>query len=152
MAGVIETFLLAMTPIGEVRVALPVALAIYKMNWLLAYFISVIGNMLPIVFLLLFLGPVSSWLSKNFKIFNKFFTWLFERTRKKTTSQIEKYGDLALMIFVAVPLPFTGAWTGAIVAFLFGITFKRSLVFITLGVAIAGLIVLILTKMGLWLI
>jgi len=152
MTGLIETFLLAMTPVGEIRVSLPVALAVYKMNWLLAYFISVIGNILSIVFLLLFLGPISNWLSLNFKIFNKFFTWLFERTRKKSASKMEKYGDLALMIFVAIPLPLTGAWTGAVVAFLFDIPFKRSLTFITLGVAIAGLIVLILTKMGLWLI
>ena len=152
MQEILKTFLLAMTPIGEIRVALPVAIAVYHINWVLAYFISVIGNLVPIVFLLLFLGPVSKWLSAKSVLFKKFFDWLFERTRRKNTKQIEKYGYLALVAFVAIPLPLTGAWTGAVIAFLFGIPFKKALPLITLGVAIAGLIVLTLTKIGLWVI
>lgn len=152
MNGVIETFLLAMTPIGELRASLPVALAVYKMNWVLAFFVSVIGNLVPVVFLLLFLEPVSNWLSSKSLIFKRFFTWLFERTRKKSSSGMQKYGELGLMIFVAIPLPLTGAWTGAVVAFLFGIPFKKAFSLISSGVIIVGAIVLSLIKMGIWLI
>jgi len=152
MMEIIKTFLLAMTPVGELRLSLPIALTIYNLNWFWAFFISVLGNLAPIVFLLLFLEPVSRWLSNNFKIFQKFFTWLFERTRRKSSPRIERYGEIALVSFVAVPLPLTGAWTGALVAFLFGIPFKKSFPLISLGVAIAGLIVLILIRTGLWLI
>lgn len=152
MMEVIKTFFLAMTPIGELRASLPIALTVYNMNWVLAFFVSVIGNLVPIIFLLLFLGPVSDWLSGRFLIFKKFFTWLFKRTRIKSSSKMQKYGELGLMIFVAIPLPFTGAWTGAVVAFLFGIPFKKALYLISSGVIIAGVIVLSLIKAGIWLI
>lgn len=137
-----------MTPIGELRVALPIALTLYNMDWVWAFFISVLGNLVPIVFLLLFLDPVSQWLSDNSKFFQRFFNWLFERTRRKSNSRIEKYGEIALISFVAIPLPLTGAWTGAVVAFLFGIPFKKSFPLISLGVIIAGVIMLIATKLG----
>ena len=153
MTGVIETFFLAMTPIGELRASLPIALTVYNMNWLLAYFISVLGNLVPVIFLLLFLGPVSKWFSNNFKTCNKFLNWIFQRTRKKTSPRMEKYGVIALISFVAIPLPFTGAWTGSIAAFLFVIPFKKAFPLIALGVVIAGGIVLGLTQLGLlWLI
>jgi len=152
MAEIIKTFLLAMTPVGELRVALPVAVAIHNLDWRLAFLVSVLGNLIPIVFLLLLLGPVSKWLSSSFLIFNKFFDWLFKKTRKKTGRGMEKYGDIALISFVAVPLPLTGAWTGAIAAFLFGVSFKKAFLLITLGVLISGIIVLTLTQAGLWLI
>lgn len=151
--GELNTFLLAMTPVGELRAALPVALVVYKMNWIWAYFLSVAGNLLPIVFLLAFLGSVSTWLSNHSVFFKKFFDWLFARTRKKVDPKISKYGHMALITFVAVPLPLTGAWTGAVVAFLFGIRFPKAFFLISLGVMIAGAIVLLLTKLGLlWLI
>ncbi len=141
-----------MTPVGEIRIALPIAIAVYHMNWVLAYIISVLGNIFPIIFILLFLEPVSKWLSDNFKIFKKFFDWLFKRTRRKSERQMEKYGYMALVIFIAIPLPLTGAWSGAVIAFLFGIPFKRALPLISLGIALAGLIVLTLTKIGIWVI
>lgn len=141
-----------MAPIGELRASLPVALTIYDMNWPLAFLISVLGNLIPVAALLLFLGPVSGWLSGKSSFMKKFFTWLFERTGRKAGQRITVYGDIALVSFVAVPLPFTGAWTGAVAAFLFGIPFKKAFPLISLGVLISGGIVLILTKAGmLWL-
>ena len=149
---IVKTFFLAMTPVGELRASLPVALTMYNMNWPLAFFVSVLGNLVPIVFMLLFLGPVSKWLSLRFKICNRFFFWLFERTKKKSSARIEKYGSIALVSFVAIPLPFTGAWTGSIAAFLFGIPFKKAFPLIAVGVVIAGIIVLLLTQTSIWLI
>ena len=148
MTAEIQTFLLAMTPIGELRVALPAALTIYHLSLTKAYLISVAGNLVPVIFFLLFLGPLSKWLSKNFRIFQRFFSWLFKRKREKYNSRMEKYGYPALVIFVAIPLPVTGGWTGALIAFLFGISFKRAFPLIALGIMIAGGIVLGLTQAG----
>jgi len=148
MAAEIQTFLLAMTPIGELRIAIPTALTIYHLGWAESYLISVFGNLIPVIFLLLFLESLSGWLSKNFRIFQRFFVWLFEKTRKKYNSRMEKYGYPALVIFVAIPLPVTGGWTAALIAFLFGISFRKAFPLIALGIMIAGGVVLGLTQTG----
>jgi len=148
MIAILKTFLLALTPIGELRAAIPVALTVFHMNWFLAYVVAVIGNLVPVVLLLLFLEPVAEWFSKHFKICNRFFAWLFKRTRKKSETKMTKYGYLGLILFVAIPFPVTGAWTGALVAFLFKIPFKKAFGLITAGVAIAGIIVTLVTKAG----
>jgi uncharacterized membrane protein len=101
--------------------------------------------MIPPVFILWLFPKVSSWLMSHSKLMNRFFNWLFERTRKKAHDKIEKYGDLALIIFVAIPLPNTGAWTGTLAAWLFGIPMKRALPNILYGVIIAGVIVTLIT-------
>ena len=141
----VKILLTAMTPIGELRVSIPLCLTILHQPWFLVFVISVIGNMIPPVFILWLFPKVSSWLMSHSKLMNKFFNWLFERTRKKAHDKIEKYGDLALIIFVAIPLPNTGAWTGTLAAWLFGIPIKRALPNILYGVIIAGVIVTIIT-------
>ena len=142
----LKTIILSMFPIGEIRLALPMAIQIYGIPWAEAFILSVIGNIIPIVPILLLLEPVSKFLMK-YPVFNKFFTWLFERTRKRSDI-IEKYETLGLMIFVSIPLPITGAWTGCVAAFLFGIRFWYAFIAISLGVFIAGVIVLSLVKLG----
>lgn len=134
-------------PISELRGAIPVAMGIYGMTPVEAYFLSVIGNLIPVIPLLLFLEPVSGYL-RRYRIFDIFFTWLFSRTRKNHTKNFEKYGLLALTLFVAIPLPVTGAWTGCAAAFVFGIRFKHSFPAIAAGVLIAGVIVTIVTMTG----
>jgi uncharacterized membrane protein len=144
----LHIFLLSMTPIGELRVAIPVGLVAYNLNWFYVFVISVLGNLVPVVLLLMFLEKTSNYLSKKSQTFKRFFAWLFERTRKKYNSKIEKYDWLALMVFVAIPLPITGAWTASLVAFLFGIPFKKAFISIFSGIMIAGLIVSFVTKTG----
>lgn len=139
------TFLIAMLPIAELRASIPIALGVYDLNVFASFFISVAGNILPVVLILWFIEPLSIWLSKHSKFFNKFFDWLFERTRKKLSANYKKWGVLALTVFVAIPLPATGAWTGAAAAFLFGIPYRKSLPAITLGVMIAGVVVTLLS-------
>ncbi|MFA6391757.1 MAG: small multi-drug export protein [Patescibacteria group bacterium] len=139
------TVLIAMLPIAELRASIPIALGVYDLPVLESYFLSVAGNIFPVIFILWLLEPFSRWLSAHSKFFKKFFDWLFLRTRKKFAAKYEKWGLLALAIFVAIPLPATGAWTGAIAAFLFGIPFKKSIVSITLGVMIAGVIVTLIS-------
>ncbi|MFA6227861.1 MAG: small multi-drug export protein [Patescibacteria group bacterium] len=133
---------ISMIPIVELRGALPVALTFYKLNPILAYCLSVIGNLLPVMLILLYIGPVSDWLKKRSRLMDRFFAWLFKRTRHKIGKNYEKYGLLALAIFVAIPLPMTGAWTGALAAWLFGIDNRRAFLAIAAGVLVAGLIVL----------
>lgn len=137
----LATMLIAMIPIAELRGAIPVALGVYNLSVFSAYFWSVFGNVIPIIFLLLWLEPVSRFLMKRSRILDKFFRWLFERTRRKFTKKYEKWGLLALTIFVAIPLPVTGGWTGSVAAFVFGIPFYKALPSIVLGILIAGLIV-----------
>ncbi|HOK35218.1 MAG TPA: small multi-drug export protein [Candidatus Pacearchaeota archaeon] len=145
----IQVLLLAMAPISELRGAIPVGLTILHLPFWEVFLISFLGNLIPVIFLLLFLEPFANFLSKNFSIFKKFFDWLFQRTRKNITPSIEKYGKKALVIFVGIPLPITGGWTGSVAAFLFDMPFKIAFPLISLGVLIAGIIVSMLTLSGL---
>ncbi len=133
-------------PIVELRGSVPVGIVAFKMPWWQVYLIAVAGNMIPIPFILLLLGPLSSFCMR-FKTGKKFFDWLFARTRKKSAS-IEKYEALGLTIFVAIPLPVTGGWTGSMAAFLMGIPFWKAMLYILLGVMIAGVIMTALSLMG----
>ena len=148
MHGIIETFLLAMTPIGELRLAIPVGLTVYKLNWLLVYTVAVLGNLAPAVLLLLFLKPISRWLSKKSKTFQHFLNWRLKKTKQRTGHTIKKHGSVGLMLFVAMPLPITGAWTGCLAAYLFNIPFKKSFPAVLFGVMLAGAIVSMATQAG----
>ncbi|KKT17837.1 MAG: hypothetical protein A2922_02175 [Candidatus Nealsonbacteria bacterium RIFCSPLOWO2_01_FULL_43_36] len=147
MLAELKVFLIALSPIFELRGSIPIALGVFHLPVWSAFLISVIGNILPVVFILSLLESVSGYLSRHVRFFDRFFTWLFERTRRKHAKTFEQGKALALMIFVAIPLPFTGAWTGALCAFVFGIPFKRALMSIAGGVVIAGIIVT-LTSLG----
>lgn len=133
-------------PIVELRGAVPVGIVAFEMPWWKVYLIAVVGNMIPIPFILLLLGPVSKFLMR-FPVGKRFFDWLFARTRKKSAS-IEKYEALGLTLFVAIPLPVTGGWTGAMAAFLMGIPFGKAMLYILMGVMIAGAIMTILALLG----
>jgi len=135
-------------PIVELRGAIPVGIAAFHMPWWKVYIVAVLGNMLPIPFILLLLGPASN-LFMRIPLGKRFLDWLFARTRRKS-AQIEKYEALGLTLFVAIPLPVTGGWTGAMAAFLMGISFWKSMLYILLGVMIAGVIVTTLSLLGWW--
>lgn len=141
----IATLLIAMLPVGELRASIPIALGIYHLNIFSAYFFSVLGNIIPIIFLLWLLGPASGYLIERFSWAKRFFEWLFTRTRHKFSKNYVLWGEIALVIFVAVPLPMTGGWTGAIAAFIFGIPKIKSLFLISLGIALAGILVVLAT-------
>jgi len=145
MIAELKVFLIAMSPILELRGSIPMALGAYHLPVWSAFLISVLGNVVPVVFILLLLESVSGYLSRRSLFLSRFFTWLFERTRKKHAKTFELGKDLALLTFVAIPVPFTGAWTGALCAFVFGIPFKRAFPAIAGGVVIAGIIVTLTT-------
>ena len=148
MTSEIQIFLLAMTPIGELRVAIPIGLTVYQLNPVSVYFLAVLGNLLAVFLLLTFLGIFSRWTSRNVYFLNRFFGWLSSRTRKNHYDKMDKYGFYLLPLFVTIPLPATGGWTAAFIAFVFGVPFKKSFSLISLGVLVAGLIVLFLTQTG----
>jgi uncharacterized membrane protein len=137
----VATILLAMIPLAELRGAIPIANQSFHLPLWQAFVFAVIGNMLPIPFILWFLGPASEWLMKRSKLMDRFFNWLFARTRRKLEKQYELYAELALAAFVAIPLPFTGAWSGAVAAFLFDIPYRKALFWIFIGVLCAGVAV-----------
>jgi len=132
-------------PVSELRGAIPLALSL-GMPASKAFWLSVLGNSIPIVPALFLLEPVSSRLRK-FKIWSRFFDWLFERTKQKADT-VQKYEALGLAIFVAIPLPMTGAWSGVVAASLFKIRFRYAFIAIVAGVLGAGLIVLGLCELG----
>lgn len=132
-------FFMSMLPIVELRGSIIFAAAT-DMPCVWAYVISVIGNMLPIPFVILFLRPVLNWL-KTTKHLSGIANWLQERSMKKA-GKILKYEMLGLFIFVAIPLPGTGAWTGAIIASILNMRISRALPPIFLGVLTAGFLML----------
>lgn len=138
--------LASMLPITELRGTIPLAVSVYNMPLFSAFFWSVLGNLIPIIFLLLGLDLlINKFLIHRIYIFNRFFNWLFERTRRNHSQKFKRWKEFALVILVAIPLPLTGAWTGALAAFVFGIPIKRAFPLIGLGVIIAGIIVSLIT-------
>jgi uncharacterized membrane protein len=137
------TFILSTLPISELRGAIPYAITVGDMSWQKAYAISVVGNFVPVVPIVLLIGPVSEYL-RRVRQFDRFFDWLFARTRRKG-KLIERFEILGLILFVAIPLPVTGAWTGSVAAFLFGV--RKSVAFpaILCGILIAGVVVTLAT-------
>jgi len=144
----IKTFILAMTPVGELRLSIPIALTLYNMDPWIAYLLSVTGNIFSVFLILNFLGVVSSWLSSHFRFFDNFFNSLFAKTRDDHAGKIRKYGFYALAFFTAIPLPITGGWTASLIAFVFDLPIKKSFLSISVGVLIAGIIVLIVSQAG----
>ena len=140
------TVIIAALPVSELRGAIPLALLTLKEPFLKVFFLSILGNLLPVIPLLLFLEPVSEKL-RHFRLWRSFFDRLFERTRRKA-SLVEKYEAIGLALFVAIPLPVTGAWTGCIAASLFKIRFRHAFLAICVGVVCAAVIVSVLTLLG----
>ncbi len=145
MLDIIKIFLTALTPIGELRAAIPYGLTALNQPVGVVFLTAVIGNIIPPILILWLFPGIAAWLQKKSKFMAKFLEWLFTRTRRRTKDKIEKYGNLALILFVAIPLPYTGAWTGALAAWLFGIPFKKAIPNIFLGIIIAGIIVTSIT-------
>ena len=138
----LKTLVTAMMPILEIRGAIPVGVASGLDPWL-AFAVGFVGNMLPIPILILLTRKIIEWLKKH-NMLVKLTAWL-ENKGSKGAQKVQKYSFWGLFILVAIPLPGTGAWTGALVASLLDMRLKRALPAIAMGVAVAGLIVLSVT-------
>ena len=141
----IKVMLISMIPIFELRGSIPIGVHKYQLPYWKVIPISIAGNMFPIFFILLFFDFVTKLFFKV-PFLKKILEAIFTRTRKKT-EVIQKYEEIGLMLFVAIPLPITGAWTGSLAAYLFGLKFWKSILFIFLGVCIAAVVVSFLTPL-----
>ncbi len=146
LSSILVVLAIAASPISELRGAIPVAIGVYHFPWYHAFLISVIGNLLPVPLILLFLDTISQLLSKV-RFFDRILKWLFERTRRRGEI-IDRYERIGLALFVAIPLPITGAWTGSLAAVLFGLKFRYAFLSIFIGVLVAGGIVTCATLLG----
>jgi uncharacterized membrane protein len=139
--------IIAALPIFELRGAIPVAITLFHFSWYYALLLAIVGNLLPVPFILLFLDAASRLLSK-IGFLDRMLNWLFEHTRRRG-GIIERYERIGLALFVAIPLPVTGAWTGSLAAVLFGLKFKHAFLSIFIGILIASIIVTCLSLLGL---
>jgi uncharacterized membrane protein len=135
----IMTILMAMLPLAELRGSMPYAIFALKMRWEEAFLWSIIGNFIPVIPFLILLERFAGRLMK-YPRWNRIMTWTFNRTRSKS-SVVERFEAVGLALFVGVPLPLTGAWSGCIAAFLFRIPMRHSIPAIFAGIVIAGVVV-----------
>ena len=142
-----QIFFGSMLPWLESRYVIPYSMIYLGWGWWQSLPLAVIGNILPIPFILLFFHYVEKFL-RNFKSWTRLMDWLFSKTRSRADAKIRRYEHLGLLIFVAIPLPFTGAWTGALIAYLFDLKFSRSIITIFIGILIAAAITISLTLTG----
>ena len=133
------TFFMAMLPVTELRGSIPWAITLGDMPWQEAYVASVLGNFVPALPLLLLMEQILK-LANLHPFSKKIADYFLKRTRRKAKA-VEKYGYLGLALFVGIPLPVTGAWTGALAAFIFGIPLRKALIGIALGLIISATIV-----------
>lgn len=141
-----STILMAMVPVIELRGAIPFGVAA-GISVKQALVCAIIGNLLPIPFILLFLRRVFVWMRKISTGFENLVEKLELRAKRKK-GIVDKYEIIGLIILVAIPLPGTGAWTGALVATVLDIRMRRALPAITVGVVIAGILVSVITYGG----
>lgn len=131
-------FIISATPIIEVRGAVPIALLYFKLPVAATLLLCILGSVLPVFPILWFLNTLTDKLRK-IKIFDKFFEWLFHRTRSKSKI-IEEFELVGLTLFVAIPFPGTGVWTGCVAACLLGLPWIPTFICATIGTTIASLI------------
>ncbi len=143
----VQTLLLSMTPLGELRLGIPWGLA-HGGEWPLVLLAGIAGNMLVVPLLFLFLEYVHTHLL-HVGAYQTLFDRQMERVRHKTQHHIEKYGVVGLALFVAIPLPLTGAYTGALAAWFFGMNLWKAFWSILAGVCVAGGLVTLVVKLGL---
>lgn len=142
------TFLISMVPIIELRGAIPVAILAHQLNPLLAFLVSILGNLLPVPFIIIFIRKIFGFIRKHIPVLNRMVDKLEEKGRSKKAT-VEKWGFWGLFIFVAIPLPGTGAWTGALIAAMLDMRLKRAFPSIALGVVTAGVVITLLVSLGL---
>ena len=144
----LATFAAAMTPVGELRLAIPLAIYTFETPWYIALPVAVAGNMAPVLALVPGLRRLSGFLQSFPNPAGGLLTWQSARLQRTQARRFQTYGDVALVLLVAIPLPMTGAWTGSLAAWVFDIPARRAIPLIGLGVVIAGAIVTALTLSG----
>lgn len=141
------TLLVSMVPIVELRGGIPFGAAVLKLPYAVAFVAAVIGNMIPVPFIIVYIRRIFNWMRRHLPKLDS----IVDRMEKKAHlkgQKVSKYKYLGLLIFVAIPLPGTGAWTGALAAAFLDMPLRKALPSIFLGVLLAGVIMTILTNLG----
>lgn len=141
----LTTFLLSALPLTELRLALPWGIVAGGLSDFSAYFWSVAGSVIAMILTVLLLEPVANFF-RRLAFFDRILTRIFAHTRTKHSKNFTRFGAIFLVLFVAVPLPGSGGYSGALVAYLFGVSPRIAIFLNTLGLVISGLIVLALTN------
>ncbi|MFO7609183.1 MAG: small multi-drug export protein [Candidatus Krumholzibacteriia bacterium] len=146
----VAVFLIAMLPVFELRGAIPAGYAMGMDSMAAIYLLAVAGNFMPVLPILVLLGPAERSL-RRYPRWDRFFTWLFKRTASRS-AMIKRYESVGLILFVAIPAPMTGAWTGAVAAYLFKLPLRMAVPCIILGILIAGIVVTLVSQgvISLW--
>ncbi len=132
------TFLVSMVPIIELRGGVPIATGM-GVEWYIALPVAIIGNIIPAPFIIIFIKKIFSWMSSKEGFLARIVIKMEEKAFAKKDT-IDKYGPWGLWLFVAIPLPGTGAWTGALIAAMMGISLKKAFPAIATGVVTAGIV------------
>ena len=143
MKDILLTFLVAMVPVVELRGAIPFGV-VRGLNLWTAIIASVLGNLVPVPFIILFIRRIFAWMRAHMPKLDGLVTRM-EKKAEKNRAAVEKYAFWGLAILVAIPLPGTGVWTGALVAAMMEMRLKRAFPAIVIGVVIAGVIVSVVT-------
>ena len=143
----VQIFILSMLPVTELRLSIPYGILQLGMDWRIVFMISFLGNLIISIPILLFIGPASNFLRKKSAMFDKIFEWVFYRTLKKgkIIKRIQFWG---LVLFIGIPLPTTGVWTGSVGAFLFNYNLKKSLLAISIALFMSASIVTALSLLS----
>ncbi len=137
----LAVIVVAMVPILELRGAIPLARGLLDMGAAEAFGWSVLGNLLPVPLILWMLPPVAGWAERHWPWLDRVIARLSTATERRHSARFRRFRDLALISFVAIPLPITGAWSGSLAAYVFGVRRRRAFVLIGVGVLIAGIVV-----------
>lgn len=135
--------LMAAVPLMEQKGAIPTGIHIYNINPIVVFLLTFVGSLLPVPFVLVFFNKIFEWLGK-YKFFSGFYN-LIDRKINKNRSRFEKFEEIALITFIAIPLPTTGVWTGTAVAAFLKLDFKKSVMCAVVGSFLCGLIVTAIT-------
>ncbi len=146
----VKIFLISMVPLVELRGAIPIS-QVWGMPIVWSYLVCIIGNMLPVPFIYLFAERFLEW-GKDKKVIGKFCTWCLKKGHRAGKKLAKKAGEkgafIALLLFVGIPLPGTGAWTGTFAASFLGFGLKKSAIAVMAGVLLAGVIMMTASMLG----
>ena len=148
LGNFIMTFLISMIPVIELRLGLPYGI-MSGLKLPVAALAAILGNMLPVPFIIVFIEQVFLWLRKHLPKMDSFITKLEKRAETKQET-VDRYGALGLILLVAIPLPGTGAWTGSLVAALMKMKLRKAIPCIFLGVIFAAILMTVITNLGIF--
>jgi len=148
LSSILTVLFAATLPIGELRLSIPLAIYTLNMPWYMALPISLLGNILPVVILSPTLSGIANQIRKRPNPLQSLLNWWSRRVLTSFNGIFQKYGAIALVIIVAIPLPITGAWTGCLASSIFEIKPRVAIPLISLGLVISGIIVTVLTLTG----